>query len=333
MWKLSCRLLLTAALVAACSVAANATNNVDERSGTLSLVYENDTFYNRDSHYTNGVRISWVPGSTERPQWALDLARVVPWFPREGRVLHGFSFGQNMYTPSDITLENPPVGERPYAGWLYGNAGVGVETGLQLDQVVLTAGVVGPASLGEQTQKAVHRLVNSDDPKGWDHQLRNEPGLILAWQRYWRALVATTLVGNQFDITPHIGATVGNIHTYGNAGITLRYGDNLPLDYGPPRIQPGLSGTSSFVPRPGIGWYAFAGVEGRAVARNLFLDGNSFRNGYSVEKRHFVGDLQFGAVLVWRNVRLSYTHVIRSREFHSQGESDDFGSLTVSLRF
>ena len=303
------------------------------RAGTLSLVYENDIFYNRDSHYTNGVRLSWIPASSDTPQWALDVARAIPWLPRHGQVLHGYSFGQNMYTPRDIKLQSPPAGERPYGGWPYGSVGLGVETGRQLDQVVLTLGVVGPASLAEQTQKAVHKLVNSDDPKGWDTQLRNEPGLMLGWQRNWRAMVDTSLVGNQFDVTPHLGATVGNIHTYGNAGLTVRYGDNLPLDYGPPRIQPGLTGTSSFVSRPGIGWYLFAGVEGRAVTRNIFLDGNSFRDSRSVDKKHFVGDLQFGAVLVWHNVRLSYTHVLRTREFDTQGDSDEFGSLALSWQY
>lgn len=325
-------LLLVLSAAVSCRIAAETVPDVPERGSTVSVVYENDTFYNRDSHYTNGVRFSWIPGSVATPRWAIDIARAIPWFPREGEVLHGYSFGQNMYTPRDITLENPPQGERPYAGWLYGSVGLGVETGLQLDQVVLTLGMVGPASLAEQTQKAIHKLVNADDPEGWDHQLRNEPGLVLAWQRNWRALVATTFVGNQFDITPHMGATVGNILTYGNVGLTVRYGGNLPLDYGPPRIQPGLTGTSSFIPRPGIGWYVFAGVEGRAVARNLFLDGNSFRHGYSVEKKHWVGDLQFGGVLVWRKLRLSYTHVIRTREFDSQSEHDDFGSLAISLQ-
>ena len=168
-----CLLLWTTTVAVSGGVIADTVQNVPERGGTLSVVYENDTFYKRDSHYTNGVRLSWIPGSSDTPQWALDVAHAILWFPRHGQVLHGYSFGQNMYTPSDITLKNPPQGERPYAGWLYGNVGLGVETGLQLDQVVLTAGMVGPASLAEHTQKVVHRLVNSDDPKGWDHQLRN----------------------------------------------------------------------------------------------------------------------------------------------------------------
>lgn len=320
-------------LLLAATAAAEEAMSLPERGGTLSFVYENDTFYNRDSHYTNGVRLSWIPGSSDTPGWALDIAKAIPWFPRHGQVLHGYSLGQNMYTPSDITLENPPEDERPYAGWLYGTIGLGVETGRQLDQVALTVGMVGPASLAEHTQKMVHKLVNSEDPKGWDTQLRNEPGLMIGWQRNWRALAAHSFLGNQLDFTPHLGVTLGNIYTYANSGLTMRYGDNLPLDYGPPRIQPGMAGTSSFVSGPGIGWYLFAGVEGRAMARNIFLDGNSFRDSRSVDKKLLVGDLQFGAVLLWHKVRLSYTHVLRTREFYTQERGDDFGSLTLSLQF
>ncbi len=31
-------------------------------AGTLSIVFENDLFYDSDRHYTNGVRISWLVG-------------------------------------------------------------------------------------------------------------------------------------------------------------------------------------------------------------------------------------------------------------------------------
>lgn len=304
-----------------------------DRGSTLSLVYENDSFSNRDGHYTSGVRLSWIPGSGDTPKWVEDMARRIPGFPREGQVLPTYSLGQNMYTPSDITVEDPPKGERPYAGWLYATIGLAAETGRQLDQLVLTVGIVGPASLAEKTQKLVHKAVGSDEPRGWDTQLRNELGLMLGWQRNWRAWRSTSLGGNQFDVSPHVGATVGNVYTYANTGITLRYGDNLPLDYGPPRIMPGVTGTSSFIPRPGLGWYLFAGVEGRAVARNIFLDGNSFRNSRSVDREYLVGDLQFGAVLVWDKLRLSYTHVFRTREFKTQDESDNFGSLGLSVQF
>lgn len=304
-----------------------------KRLSTISFVYENDVFNNSDSHYTNGVRVSWIPTSTQTPSWALKIARVIPWFPDNAEVLHGYSIGQSMFTSHDITEENPPADARPYAGWLYATIGLGVETGLQLDQLVLTLGVVGPASLAEQTQKVIHELIGSREPRGWDHQLRNEPGVMISWQRSWRAYVVRTFMDRQLDLTPHVGLTIGNVHTYANGGLTLRYGGNLPLDYGPPRIQPGLTGTSSFVPTSRLGWYLFAGVEGRAVLRNIFLDGNSFRNSRSVDKKPLVGDLQFGAVLVWNKMRLSYTHVLRTREFTTQNTRDNFGSVALSVQF
>lgn len=68
-------------------------------------------------------------------------------------------------------------------------------------------------------------------------------------------------------------------------------------------------------------------------ARNIFLDGNTFRDSRSVDKEPLVGDLQFGIAVTWRNVRLSYTHVLRTREFKTQGEADDFGAFSLSVRF
>lgn len=304
-----------------------------EQTGTLSFILENDIFAGKDQHYTNGARVIWVPGKdAPTPQWAVKVARYVPWFPDEGEIRHGYAFGQSMFGPEDITLVDPPLDERPYAGWLYGTVGLGVESGRQLDLVSLTLGVVGPASLAEQTQKFVHKVVDSNKPQGWDTQLDNEPGVILTYQRNWRGY-ATSTHATRMDFTPHLGFALGNVFTYANAGLTMRVGKNLPNDYGPPRIQPGLPGSGDFSPASNFGWYFFAGVEGRVVARNIFLDGNTFSDSRSVDKKPLVGDLQVGFVLDWSDVRLSYTHVVRSREYETQDSHDQFGALSVSFKF
>ena len=301
--------------------------------GILSLVLENDLFYNTDRNYTNGVRVSWLSAEDKTPEWVLRLADKFPLFPVGKAVRASYAVGQNMYTPEDITLRDPPLDDRPYGGWLYGSVGLIAETGQRLDQLELTVGMVGPASLAEQTQKRVHSFVNADEPRGLDTQLKNEPGFILAYSCSWRSLVAESLLGIPFDLTPHAGGALGNIFTYANAGLMLRYGKNLPLDYGPPRIQPSVPGSGFFIPRHGFGWYLFAGIEGRAVARNIFLDGNTFRDSRNVDKEPLVGDLQFGIAITWRNLRLGYTHVLRTREFKGQGDRrDDFGALSLSLQ-
>jgi len=303
-------------------------------AGTLSIVLENDAFSGMDRHYTNGLMVVWVPGrGVSTPEWAMKLARLMPWFPHQGEIVHGYAFGQCMFTPSDIEMTNPPLRDRPYAGWLYGTIALGVQTGRQLDQFGMTFGMVGPVSLAEQSQKFAHRVAPGHEPQGWDSQLGNEPGIVATYQRGWRGVATSTLPGVQLDFTPHIGAALGNVFTYGNAGVTLRCGERLPKDYGPPRVQPGLQGFGDFPPVSDFGWYLFAAVEGRGVARNIFLDGNTFRDSRSVDKKPLVADLQLGLVLDWPVMRLSYTHVLRTREFRTQDSNDCFGALSVSVKF
>lgn len=306
----------------------------DERpTGTFSINLENDLFYDEDRHYTNGVRFAWVPDQRRPvPQWARDVAGLMPWYPREGTIRYGYAFGQSMFTPSDIEVVNPSRDDRPYAGWLYGSIGLGIETGRVVDQFGLTVGMVGPAAQGERVQKEVHRYTSSPKPMGWHTQLKNEVGVVATWQRTWRSIAKAEVLGQQMDVGTHVGGALGNVFTYANSGFMVRFGPHLPDDYGPSRIQPGLPGSSDFAPPRDFRWYLFAGAEGRAVARNIFLDGNSFRSSRSVDKRRLVGDVQFGVVMDWTDVRLSYTHVIRSKEFHRQDKHDVFGALTLSFR-
>ena len=59
------------------------------------------------------------------------------------------------------------------------------------------------------------------------------------------------------------------------------------------RIEPSLPGSDFFEPTGGFSAYVFAGVDGRAIARNLFLDGNTFEGSRSVNKMNLVGDLSW----------------------------------------
>jgi lipid A 3-O-deacylase len=299
--------------------------------GTLTFVLENDLFVHNDEGYTSGVALIWVPHAT--PDWASGLAHFFPWIPEAGRVRVGYALGQSIFTPTNVSVDEPSHDDRPYAGWLYGTLALGVETGRRLDQLALTLGVVGPASGAEQTQKLFHDIVDSQKPHGWDTQLHNEPGLVLAYQRSWRQVAAASLAGIELDLTPHLGASLGNVYTYANTGLTLRVGQRLPLDYGPPRAQPSLPNQGFLSSTDEFAWYLYAGVEGRAVAYNIFLDGNTFRDSRSVDKDPLVGDLQSGLALAWSRVRLTLAYVLRSREFDTQQRKAQFGAVSLSVAF
>ena len=87
-------------------------------------------------------------------------------------------------------------------------------------------------------------------------------------------------------------ASVGNVFTYAGAGAMFRVGQSLLADWGPPRIEPALSGSDfvNFDQSKPIAWSLFAGFEVRAVVRNIFLDGNSFQHSASVTKIPLAGD-------------------------------------------
>ena len=99
------------------------------------------------------------------------------------------------------------------------------------------------------------------------------------------------------------GASLGNIWTGANVGLTVRLGQDLSVDFGPPHIRPNLSGPGSFDSARPFAWYLFAGAEGRLVARNIFLDGNTVADSHSVTKERLVGDFPVGLAVVIDRVR------------------------------
>jgi len=310
----------------------SATASEEPGKGIFSMVFENDIFSNTDQYYTNGLRLSWLTSPDKTPE-VLRKAFWFPWFSKSEGVRASYAIGQDIYTPKDLCSRNPPLDDHPYAGWLYGSVGLVSESGRRLDQLALTVGVVGPASLAEQMQNLFHDMVNTNEANGWETQLKNEPGIILAYRRSWRSLISNSIFGIPFDITPHAGGALGNVFTHANAGLMLRYGKNLPFDFGPPCIQPVLPGSGFFILRHHLSWYFFAGIDGRAVARNIFLDGNTFRDSRSVEKKPLVGALQFGVAIIWGRVRLGYTHLLQTREFESQsGRTQGFGAVSLSVQ-
>lgn len=309
----------------------------------LSFSYENDLIGDgKDQYYTSGVRMTYFNTETDVPPVIDELADAFAPFDLNDTTSTFFTLGQNLYSPSDITEREPAEGDRPYAGWLYGSVGMATLTADRIDELELTLGVVGPAALGEQTQKFIHsHITDSPSPKGWSNQLDNEPGIILSWQRRWpRGFNGDWSVdfGNDFRLNaePNVNVSLGNVYTYGGAGMMFTFGPyQNTLQDTPPRVKPAMSGTGYFsVPDQKWSWYLFTGFDGRAVARNIFLDGNSFDDdGPDVDKKFLVGDAVAGIAFTLYDYRLSYTANYRTKEFDDQPDDTFFGSITLTSRF
>ncbi|SDZ80892.1 lipid A deacylase LpxR family protein [Rubrimonas cliftonensis] len=306
-----------------------------DAGGFYSVTFENDLFGGDDRDYTNGLRLSYTSRRNELPLWGRYVRDRLGWLTRAQDWYVAYALGQNIYTPTDIGDPSPPADERPYAGFLYLSAALIADRGDRLDTLALDVGMVGPASLAEQAQKFVHSVGPFEDPLGWDAQLGDEPAFRLLYEQKRRAAVSLDLglLNLEADVLPHVSVAVGTVDTSAATGVTVRLGQDLGRDYGPPRIRPAVSGPAFFSPEAGFGWSLFASAEARLVGRNLFLEGNTFRDGPRVDAKRLVGDFSVGASLRFRAAELTYTQVLRTREYEGQDDPALFGSLNLSVRF
>ena len=142
-------------MVACATGAARADDGTKSEHVTASLLVENDVFFDTDRDYTNGLMVSFTLGPDWTPDWLDSAVCRLPVFKAPkgdfscATVRSTIELGQNMYTPTDIALPNPPLTDRPYAGFLYLGLGFVTDDGEEQQQLQLQLGVVGPASLAE----------------------------------------------------------------------------------------------------------------------------------------------------------------------------------------
>ncbi len=102
-------------------------------------------------------------------------------------------------------------------------------------------------------------------------------------------------------------------------------------------IRPGYSGTSYFSgdrAKVRLGSDFCIGTQGRVVARNIFLDGNTFADSRSVDKEPVVADLLLGIELftVEGFVSVFRWSLERRNSVNKEG-MDNFGSINAKYSF
>jgi len=307
----------------------------DEPGSTISLQFENDVigWEDSDRHYTNGIQLSWQSAANGVPAWLDSWARRSIIFYPDVTLHLKLAAGQNAYTPENIKTDELILDDRPYAGWSHSDLSVIGYTEKAMIVFEISLGIVGPSAGGKELQKWFHKIIDSPDPLGWDNQLHDELALLLGFERRWRNIIDLDFWGLEIDPSPHFDVALGNVFTYGAVGGNFRLGQGLSGDFGPPRLRPGPPGSRSFSAENGFAWYFFAGVEGRMVLQNLFLDGNTFGSSHKVDKEAYVADVWMGWSVAISKFRLAANYVMRTKEFHGQNKGDHFGALTFSLGF
>ena len=326
------RVLFSATVVILSATAAAGQGLTSPQTGIVFYT-ENDDWppdTGTDKNYTNGFRLTI---DKNRDVFRLHRFSMFRWVPDdegcaeairdEPCISSAFHFGQQFYTPDDISIPTLIPNDRPYAGWLYvggswrrGNSSRNATTDIYL-------GFTGESSLAEQVQTRWHRLVGATKPEGWDNQIGARLGVVLAHSRHWAVLNGVSNGHRWFELSPFIGGNVGNIMTDGYAGGRVKLGWNLTRDWTHTAIGPVAANADTV--RPGT-LEAFFSVDGRGrvVPYDVFLDAAS---SHDLTRRKTVGEGAFGFGVRVGSFMATYRVALISREYEEAPRHHDFKAL------
>ncbi len=317
---------------------------------TLYTLWENDGALIRpggpDRHYSNGGLISFA----HQPRWADDIADALNL--RYDATAAGYLFGHQIFTPENLNLAIPDPTDRPYAGYVFGGVYWQRERNDSLDHLQLDLGLVGPSAKGKQLQSSVHNTFAGDDPQGWDSQIEDTFTYQFTYRKKWRIDLNEPgdgpregLAALDWQLLPQVGFGLGNVYRQAEAGVTLRFGQQMSDDFGPARIADlasatGLSRALAASRAPGASkwsWSLFGRAAARFVEHNLFLDGPDSGGGPAVESEPIVGELSAGGTLRYRfdghwALHFEYSQTLLTDEFKGQDTLDGYATLLVALR-
>lgn len=132
-----------------------------QKPAEISIISDNDLYTSpiNDQYYTNGIELIYrYLGNPSNEKVAKKITE--------------FRFGQYIYNPQSVRAEDINVHDRPFAGYLFAEAGINTfyknESVLKVN---IQGGVVGPESYAEEFQKGLHKVFGYPTVRGWQYQI------------------------------------------------------------------------------------------------------------------------------------------------------------------
>jgi hypothetical protein len=306
----------------------------------MRVQIDNDLFAGRerDRDYTGGMGIT-ISGAAAREGW-LSLDPVLAWAdalalapldepaaaddPRV-RIHHARQVGLMAFTPADTLRAEAQFDDRPYASLLFlSNGRVRVDDNdRDAWSSSVTIGVLG-LRLSQRLHGAVHELVGSERPQGYDHQISagGEPTARYTLARH-RLLLANP-AGN-LDVKTTVQGSVGYL-TEASAAISVRAGRfDTPWWSFAPELTDYMAAPVPVERGHGLHeLYVFFGARIKARVYDAFLQGQ-FRHSdvrYSIDEiRPVIAEAWIGvATRIFGQTQLSYTLNYQTAELR-EGEA------------
>ena len=301
------------------------------------------------SNYSNGLQVTLSPTSPHEPcaddcdgqtfRRFVDFINILEAknASPDNEIWLRYGLAHQFFTPDDITIPTLQPDDRPYAGYLSASLDIVNESLIKntngndrryRNSVGLRIGIVGPASFGEELQKAWHKVCDCTEPQGWDLQLGNEFGFVYSLA-HDRQLIRHDLSETWgIDVIGSAQAAIGNIYSGAELGAIVRLGYNLNARWSAKTMADIGYDANGIDANPGF--FLMAGLTGRYVARDIFVDGNTWRDSHSVDRTPFVADQMLGLGLHWKHLELRVTMTRRTDQYCPRLVRPDLGRSFLS---
>lgn len=301
----------------------------------ISFQTENDADIRDDGDYTYGgsVGVLFYRGDINSTKLSIPFSDY-----KNSQNYISFNIAHKMFTPQDFESSDIIEDDRPYAGYFYLQSALHQSKNRYLQSLIFQVGMIGPSVKMEETQKLIHSLIGSDEPQGWKYQLKDE--LILQINYSLKKYIDLERVSTQnysSSIIPEFGVELGNASTKVYTSALFRWGKNTPKDYGAFTID---NTNYSKIPlkereikEKKYRYYINIGLKVNLIARDIFLDGNSFKESSSVDKNTLTANFIYGFSFAYKRLSIDYIRQHSTKEFKTQERAYSYGSLLFSYAY
>ena len=310
----------------------------------ISIVFDNDTFANKDAGYTSGTHIGWLGDELNNTdlnksvnaygRFMQNAVKSLAFVNLNNQKKHnaGISVYQMIYTPEDISSRDADYNDIPYSGSLLSSFFFFEWDSESYHEYSFDIGIIGPNSGAKWIQTTFHKLAGKK-PNGWDHQLENK--LMLGMSYGYGIKSWTKNYDNKLesDWVNTFRCQVGNFYT-GVSGSTIwRYGKNYANNFN--SNFPGTMGNSSLLGAPrrnkDLGWSFSTGLLADAIAYFHVIDS---ADKYNISRNKFSASLIASGSLYFDNVEIAFS-MRRGTALIKEASSNTgtFGTIAILWSF
>jgi lipid A 3-O-deacylase len=282
---------------------------------SVRLHYENDYFSASDLYYTQGINLEVIHPAIKKifPSFLLN--------DKPGKQSqYGIAAEHLGFTPTTISSSQIPHGDRPFASCLmlkfFSIRNDSVRNFRFVSTVIV--GVIGPSAGGKEFQSAVHRWIGDMQPKGWEHQIRND--VVIGYQADFTKGIVDY---RYFTMAGKGSVRVGTLNAKASGGMILMAGlfDNPWTFF--QRSKPRFRINIYCEPLLNLTGYD-------ATLQGGLFNRNSAYTIRSSDLTRFVFQNNAGVIIRMKKVNLEYFQSFITKEFDAGG-SHHWGGVRIGI--